>query len=135
MNDIEELCDRLLMINKGRTVLYGSLAEVKSNYRNNAVLVEAVGELGNIEGVTDQTPHNGAVELKLDAKTTPQMLLERLVKKVSSVNRFELSTPSLTEIFIKVVGMNMNKTLLLIKHEFLGTVRRKAFIILTIAFP
>ena len=29
----------------------------------------------------------------------------------------------------------MNKTLLLIKHEFLGTVRRKAFIILTIAFP
>jgi ABC-2 type transport system ATP-binding protein len=104
MNDIEELCDRLLMINKGRTVLYGSLAEVKSNYRNNAVLVEAVGELGNIEGVTDQTPHNGAVELKLDAKTTPQMLLERLVKKGIVVNRFELSTPSLTEIFIKVVG-------------------------------
>jgi len=104
MNDIEELCDRLLMINKGRAVLYGSLAEVKSNYRNNAVLVEAAGELGNIEGVTAQTPHNGAVELKLDAKTTPQMLLERLVKKGIVVNRFELSTPSLTEIFIKVVG-------------------------------
>ena len=104
MNDIEELCDRLLMINKGRTVLYGSLAEVKSNYRNNAVLVEAVGELGNIEGVTDQTPHNGAVELKLDAKTTPQMLLERLIQKGIVINRFELSTPSLTEIFIKVVG-------------------------------
>jgi len=31
--------------------------------------------------------------------------------------------------------MNMNKTLLLIKHEFLNTVRRKAFIILTLAFP
>ena len=29
----------------------------------------------------------------------------------------------------------MNKTLLLIKHEFLSTVRRKAFIILTLAFP
>ena len=29
----------------------------------------------------------------------------------------------------------MNKTFLLIKHEFLGTVRRKAFVILTIAFP
>ena len=29
----------------------------------------------------------------------------------------------------------MNKTLLLVKHEFLGTVRRKAFIILTLAFP
>jgi ABC-2 type transport system permease protein len=29
----------------------------------------------------------------------------------------------------------MNKTRLLIKHEFLGTVRRKAFVIMTIAFP
>ncbi len=104
MNDIEELCDRLLMINKGRAVLYGSLAEVKSKYRNNAVLVETTGPLGPIEGVIDQHPHNGAVELKLDTKTTPQMLLERLVQKGIVVNRFELSTPSLTEIFIKVVG-------------------------------
>jgi ABC-2 type transport system ATP-binding protein len=104
MNDIEELCDRLLMINKGRAVLYGSLAEVKANYRNNAVLVETTGALGTIEGVLEQRPHNGAVELKLDAKTTPQMLLERLVQKGIVVNRFELSTPSLTEIFIKVAG-------------------------------
>jgi ABC-2 type transport system ATP-binding protein len=104
MNDIEELCDRLLMINKGRAVLYGSLAEVKSKYRNNAVLVETAGEVGTIEGVTGQRPLNGAVELKLDALTTPQMLLERLIKKGIVVNRFELSMPSLTEIFIKVVG-------------------------------
>ncbi len=104
MNDIEELCDRLLMINKGQAVLYGSLAEVKSKYRNNAVLIEAVGEIGVIEGVTEQRPHNGAIELKLDINTTPQMLLERLVKKGIVVNRFELSMPSLTEIFIKVAG-------------------------------
>ena len=104
MNDIEELCDRLLMINKGRAVLYGSLAEVKSKYRDNSVLLEAVGELGTIEGVTEKRPHNGAMELKLDANTTPQMLLERLLKKGIVVNRFELATPSLTEIFIKVVG-------------------------------
>ena len=104
MNDIEELCDRLLMINKGREVLYGSLAEVKSKYRNNSVIVESIGEPGTIEGVIGQRPHNGAIELLLDNKTTPQMILERLVKKGVVVNRFELSTPSLTEIFIKVVG-------------------------------
>jgi ABC-2 type transport system ATP-binding protein len=104
MNDIEELCDRLLMINKGRAVLYGGVAEVKSKYRNNAVLVEVDGELGVIAGVIEQRPHNGATELKLDNETTPQMLLERLLKKGIVVNRFELSTPSLTEIFIKVVG-------------------------------
>ena len=104
MNDIEELCDRLLMINKGHTVLYGSLKEVKSQYRNNAVLVESTTAIGPIEGVTAQTPRNDAIELKLDANTTPQMVLERLVKKGVLINRFELSTPSLTEIFIKLAG-------------------------------
>ena len=104
MNDIEELCDRLLMINKGRAVLYGSVAEVKSKYRNNAVLIETKGDLTGIEGVTGITPHSGALELKLDENTTPQMVLERLVKKGIVINRFELSMPSLTEIFIKVVG-------------------------------
>jgi ABC-2 type transport system ATP-binding protein len=104
MNDIEELSDRLLMINKGRTVLYGSLTEIKSNYRSNSVIVEYQGELGTIEGVSEQRQHNRAIELMLDANTTPQMLLERLVKKGIAINRFELSTPSLNEIFIKVVG-------------------------------
>lgn len=104
MNDIEELCDRLLMINKGRTVLYGSLNEVKSKYRNNSVIVEGVGDLGTIEGVIEQRRHNGVLELMLNPNTTPQMLLERLVKKGIVINRFELSTPSLNEIFIKVVG-------------------------------
>jgi len=104
MNDIEELCDRLLMINKGRTVLYGSLTEIKSKYRNNSVIVESVGDIGTIEGITEQRRHNGVTELRLDAGTTPQMVLERLVTKGIVINRFELSTPSLNEIFIKVAG-------------------------------
>lgn len=104
MNDIEELSDRILMINKGRMVLYGDLASIKPKYRNNSVLVEYEGELGDIDGVTERRVHNKATELMLDAKTTPQMLLGSLVRKGIAVNRFELSTPSLNEIFIKVVG-------------------------------
>ena len=87
-------------------VLYGALTDIKAKYRNNAVIVECDRELGNIEGVTDKRPHNNALELTLDARTTPQMLLERLVAKGVVVNRFELSTPSLNEIFIRVAGKN-----------------------------
>ncbi|MCX6003097.1 MAG: ATP-binding cassette domain-containing protein [Chloroflexi bacterium] len=104
MNDIEELSDRILMIDKGRMVLYGDLTSIKPKYRNNSVLVEYEGELGDIDGVTEKRVHNKATELMLDAKTTPQMLLGSLVRKGIAVNRFELSTPSLNEIFIKVVG-------------------------------
>ena len=104
MNEIEEMCDRILMINRGQVVLYGGLAEIKSKFRNNSVIVESDGELGEIEGVIQRHNQKRAIELVLDATTTPQQLLERLVKKGIVVNRFELSTPSLNEIFIKVVG-------------------------------
>ena len=104
MNEIEEMCDRIVMINKGQVVLYGGLAEIKSKFRNNSVIIECEGKLGDIEGVVRQNQQKRAIELVLDATTTPQQLLERLIKKGIIVNRFEMSTPPLNEIFIKVVG-------------------------------
>ncbi len=104
MNQIEELCDRILMVNNGRSVLYGDLAEIKSKYVNNAVLVDYKGKLGEIPGVIEQRQHKGYVELVLDGKTTPQQLLERLINRGIVLNRFEIATPPLNEIFLKVVG-------------------------------
>jgi ABC-2 type transport system ATP-binding protein len=104
MNEIEEMCDRILMINKGRTVLYGDIPTIKAKYRNNSVLVEYDGELGDIAGVTGKQTNNKATELMLDDKTTPQAILERLLQKGVIIKRFELSTPSLNEVFIKVAG-------------------------------
>jgi ABC-2 type transport system ATP-binding protein len=106
MNQIEELCDRILMVNNGRAVLYGDLTEIKSRYKNNSVLLSFEGELGEVPGVTEKCPHKGYVELFLDGKTSPQQLLERLLARGIVVNRFEIATPPLNEIFIKVVGKN-----------------------------
>jgi len=104
MNEIEELCDRILMINRGQVVLYGGLAEIKSKFRNNSVIVEFDGDPGDISGVIRRNDLKQGVELMLDTTTTPQQILERLVNKGVKVNRFELSTPSLNDIFIKVAG-------------------------------
>jgi len=106
MNEVEELCDRILMINDGRSVLYGKLAEIKSKYRSNSVLLEFEGELEEVPGVTEKRTHKGYVELVLDGKTTPQQILERLVSTGIVINRFEVATPPLNEIFLKVVGRN-----------------------------
>jgi len=104
MNEIEELCDRILMINHGRSVLYGNLAEIKSKYRSNSVLLDFEGELGEVPGVTEQRTRKGYVELVLDGNTTPQQVLERLVSRGIVINRFEVATPPLNEIFLRVVG-------------------------------
>jgi ABC-2 type transport system ATP-binding protein len=104
MNQVEELCDRILMINDGRAVLYGNLAEIKSKYRSNSVLLECEGELGQVPGVVEKHTHKGYVELVLDGNTTPQQVLERFVSTGIVINRFEVATPPLNEIFLKVVG-------------------------------
>jgi ABC-2 type transport system ATP-binding protein len=106
MNEVEELCDRILMINHGRSVLYGKLAEIKSKYRSNSVLLEFEGMLEEVPGVTEKRSHKGYVELVLDGKTTPQQVLERLVSTGIVINRFEVAIPPLNEIFLKVVGRN-----------------------------
>jgi ABC-2 type transport system ATP-binding protein len=104
MNEIEELCDRILMINHGRSVLYGNLAEIKSKYRSNSILLEFEGELGEVPGVIEKRTHKGYLELVLDGNTAPQQVLERLVGTGIIVNRFEIATPPLNEIFLRVVG-------------------------------
>jgi ABC-2 type transport system ATP-binding protein len=103
MNEVEALCDRILMINKGRTVLYGELAGIKSRYRNNSVFLEFDGVLGELEGVVGKNDHGDYVELFLDGETSPQKILEQLLSQGVRVNRFEVSTPSLNEIFLQVV--------------------------------
>ncbi len=104
MNQVEELCDRILMIDNGCTVLYGNLTEIKSRYRGNSVLLDFEGELGEVPGVTDKRTHKGYTELILDSKTTPQQVLTHLVSRGMVINCFEVATPSLNEIFLREVG-------------------------------
>ena len=106
MNQVEELCDRILMINNGQAVLYGDLSEIKSRYRGNSVLLDFEGELVEVPGVTSKRIHKGYIELILDGKATPQQVMSHLVGLGMVINRFEVATPSLNEIFLKEVGRN-----------------------------
>jgi ABC-2 type transport system ATP-binding protein len=103
MNQVEELCDRFLMINKGHAVLYGSLAEIKSRFRNNSIFLECNRLPEELPGVIGSKNHGKYVELFLDGKTSPSEILAALVNSRTTVDRFEVSTPSLNEIFIQVV--------------------------------
>ena len=104
MNKVEELCDRVLMIDKGRTILYGDLMETRAEFRRNSVLVATDGELGDLPGVVDRKINKDSVELVLAPDTTPQAILDRLRDRGITINRFEVSTPSLNEIFLNLVG-------------------------------
>jgi ABC-2 type transport system ATP-binding protein len=106
MNQVEELCDRLFMINKGVKVLYGNLAEIKQKYRNNSVFLNCDGNTDRLKGVIDRQQKDGYAEFFLDAGTSPQDLLQQLVERRITVTRFEIGTPSLNEIFLRIAGAN-----------------------------
>ncbi len=102
MNEVEELCDRIMMVNRGLPVLYGSLSDIKARYRTNSVFISVDGDPGHMEGVTATRDHGTYQELMLDGRTTPQAVLAGLVGRNVVVNRFEVATPPLSEIFIQV---------------------------------
>ncbi|MCL0095023.1 DUF4162 domain-containing protein [Dehalococcoidia bacterium] len=91
------------MINKGKTVLYGELSEIRSRFRNNSIFLECAGSLDGLAGVMGEKNHGKFVELFLDGKTSSQEVLAQLLARDITVDRFEVSTPSLNEIFIQVV--------------------------------
>jgi ABC-2 type transport system ATP-binding protein len=104
MNKVEELCDRVLIINKGRTILYGGLMDTRVKFRRNSILVASDGELGDLPGVVDRKFKKDSVELVLAPDTTPQAMLDLLRGRGITINRFEVLTPSLNEIFLELVG-------------------------------
>jgi len=106
MNEVEELCDRVLMINRGSEVLYGDLKEIKSRYKEHSVQVNVEGEIGDLPGVIKKKFNKDGVELVLAPEATPQMILDQLRNRGLTINRFEITTPSLNNIFLHLAGAN-----------------------------
>ncbi len=104
MNQVEEMCNRILLINHGRAVLYGPLEEIKARYAEHAVRLECDALPPELPGVQRIERRNDAYELVLERETDPQTILRHLVQAEVQVRRFEVATPPLEEIFIGVVG-------------------------------
>jgi ABC-2 type transport system ATP-binding protein len=104
MHQVEELCDRILLINRGKVMLYGGLEQIRRQYAGNAVLVRAGKPLPPaLPGVLDLAAHNSASRLTLSPGFSPQDLLRNLVNLDIPLEQFEIAVPTLDEIFIRVV--------------------------------
>jgi ABC-2 type transport system ATP-binding protein len=104
MHQVEELCDRILLIDDGSNVLYGNLEEIRRMYSGNAVTVRIIGDLPSLSGVESTLPENGALKLTLLPETNPQDVLKQLLEKQTLVEQFEIAYPTLNEIFIEAVS-------------------------------
>jgi len=103
MNLVEVLCDRILLINRGRSVLYGPLAEIKRQFAPHAVRVRALELPPGLPGVVAVEVKDGAYDLSLAEGTAPRDVLRALVDRGVDVQAFEVAPVPLEEIFIQVV--------------------------------
>ena len=108
MHQVEELCDRILLIDHGNNVLYGDLDEIRRRYAGNAVLVRTNLELPELTGVVEVTQHNQSIKLTLSQDATPQQVLQNLVDEGITLEKYEIAIPTLDEIFIRVVEPGEN---------------------------
>jgi ABC-2 type transport system ATP-binding protein len=104
MNLVEALCDRILLINQGQALLYGTLAEIKQAYAPNTVRVRAPHIPIDLPGVVDVEPDDDAFNLTLVEGGSPQAVLRALVDRDVEVQAFEVAPVPLEEIFVAVVS-------------------------------
>jgi ABC-2 type transport system ATP-binding protein len=105
MEQAEQLCDSLCLINKGTKVLDGSLASVKSR-GDRGIRIDYDGDgavLRQLPGVARINDAGKQAEIFLKDGTDPQAILQQLVGKLT-IRRFDLREPSLHEIFVRAVG-------------------------------
>jgi len=104
MHQVEQLADRLVLINQGKVVLYGGLQDIQRSYSGQDVEVHALNPIPTVlPGVTRVDKDNSGYKLHLDNSTTPQALLKNLVDSGVQLEKFEIAVPTLDEIFIQVV--------------------------------
>ena len=106
MFQVEELCERLLMINKGKVALYGTVDEVRRRYATHAIEVEGSGDWASVPGVSHaEVSQNGkAAVLQLKEGTSSNDILSALSQTPGiEVQKFALAVPRLNDIFIRVV--------------------------------
>lgn len=104
MHQVEALCSRIALINKGRTVLYGEVDEIKHSFAGNAVTITGQGDFSNVPGVLEARQVNGDWRMSLAQGTSPQDVFRALAARGEiKIERFEIAEPSLDDIFIWVV--------------------------------
>lgn len=102
MDTVEKLCESICLVNHGRSVLQGNLHEIRHSFGRNTIVAEVVGDWHFIQGlpsVREAADTGNQVEIKLAPGADSQEVLAALVSRVR-VNRFEVTEPSLEEIFI-----------------------------------
>ena len=104
MEDVEEMCERVVLISSGAVLLYGVLDELKRARGIQSIRVTAPRQPADVPGVSNAKVADGQFEYMLTDGVDPNMVLRSFLDNGIPVERFEVALPSLREMFIEEVS-------------------------------
>jgi len=108
MESVEELCDNITLINKAKTLLEGSVDEIRLQWAANEYDLVLDGDVtikgnGNYEILDQKRDNNKSIiRLKTTSDITTNDILKSLIKE-ENIRSFNPALPSMNEIFIRVI--------------------------------
>jgi ABC-2 type transport system ATP-binding protein len=102
MDQVEELCDNLIMLNHGRLVLYGGTQSVIEDFAESAILVDVPHLNNHVPGVERIVPHPRGYKIYPAPGVDPLSILRYMLDEGLQVNGFQKTSITLEEIFVKV---------------------------------
>ena len=103
MHQVEELCDRILLIDQGHPLLYGEINSIRDQYAGHTLIIRTQERLPSMEGVLNVESHNSTSRLTLSPDVSPPDILHQLIEDNILIERYEIAIPTLDEIFIQVI--------------------------------
>jgi len=102
----ERMCDYIFMIYQGKKVLDGTLDNIQDQYGNDTVRIQSdmgTEALKGLKGIENVNNFGKLQEIRLEEDVDPQKLLAELLKK-TRISKFEITKPSLNDIFIRIAS-------------------------------
>jgi ABC-2 type transport system ATP-binding protein len=109
LEQVEELCEDVVIIDKGQTIIRGSVREVKRQEGRNVARLKLENDaealwLDQLPGVKVTKRRQDYIEMHIQSHLNPNLIVEEALRHGAIISRFELTEPSLTDIFIEHVG-------------------------------
>lgn len=106
MEHVEMFCDNLVVLVKGKSVLQGSIKQIKKDYRKKNIHIigdVSKDKLKNVKGVLEVEDNANEIIVKIEDELYINDVFE-VVKKGKNIIKFMVEDPSLNEIFLSKVG-------------------------------
>ncbi len=106
MEQVEEICDEIVLVNKGKKILEGGVKELKQRFKENKFRISFNGEINNglLNNLDVVEKKVGEVVVKFSEEHRGNELLKLFVGQGMEVTSFNELLPSINEIFIKSVS-------------------------------